>query len=200
MYVCVCVHIRTHNMGMMGSKERVEKSLCSLEMTSCSSVPLSGFPQGLFSSFCLSLPRNPSPPLTRCVPKEICTRCECIINGKSLTSSLFLSSVILICVIVTRGIWHTHKFLIRYYNVWWFLALKDLHTRILSYARTRTHTHTHHPLNWGESGPAGRGAGTCVRMSGRVECRALRDEPFDTWEDPEKTSCLRVNYRSPFRS
>lgn len=33
-------------------------------------------------------------------------------------------------------------------------------------------------------------------MSRRVESGALRDEPFDTPEDPEKTSCLWFNYYS----
>lgn len=41
--------------------------------------------------------------------------------------------------------------------------------------------------------------GKCARMSRRVKSGALRDEPFDIWEDPEKTSCLWVNYYSPLQ-
>lgn len=41
--------------------------------------------------------------------------------------------------------------------------------------------------------------GKCVRGSRRVKSGALRDEPFDIWEDPEKTSCLWVNYCSPLQ-
>lgn len=64
---------------------------------------------------------------------------------------------------------------------------------------SHAHSCTRHLLNWGESGPAGQWKGKCVRMSRRVKSEALRDEPFDIWEDPEKTSCLWVNYYSPLQ-
>lgn len=42
------------NMGKIASKQRLERSLCSLLMTRCSRIALSGFPQGHFSFCCLS--------------------------------------------------------------------------------------------------------------------------------------------------
>lgn len=42
------------NMGMIASKQRLERSLRSLLMTRCSRIALSGFPQGHLSFCCLS--------------------------------------------------------------------------------------------------------------------------------------------------
>lgn len=140
-----CVYTYIHTIwGMMGSKEWGEKSSCSLEMTSCSSLPLSGFPRGPFSFFCLSLTRNPSPLLTRRALKAICTHDDA---SASSTESLPLPPFFFFCHLsssfasVSHVEFGTPTFLIRYFNVWWFPAPKDLH-QPFSLALARAHART----------------------------------------------------------